>query len=135
MWVPWYDGAIHCSVFCGWVHGRVCFFIQPHSRDNFFNRGLYYGSDGDDLRFAFFSKAALEFLLQSNKRPDIIHCHDWQTGLIPVMLYEMYKYQGMNNQRVCYTIHNFKHQGTTGAEILRATGLNRASTTILVTIA
>lgn len=127
LWVPWYDGAIHCSVFCGWVHGRVCFFIQPHSSDNFFNRGRYYGSDGDDLRFAFFSKAALEFLLQSNKRPDIIHCHDWQTGLIPVMLYEMYKYQGMNNQRVCYTIHNFKHQGTTGAEILRATGLNRAS--------
>ena len=39
LWVPWYGGAIHCSVYCGWVHGRVCFFIEPHSQDNFFNRG------------------------------------------------------------------------------------------------
>jgi starch synthase len=124
LWVPWYGGAIHCSVFCGKVHGRLCFFIQPHSGDNFFNRGHYYGALDDHMRFAFFSKAALEFLLVSNKRPDIIHCHDWQTGLIPVMLFEMYKWHGMWNQRVCYTIHNFKHQGIAGADILWATGLN-----------
>ncbi|MDJ0725386.1 MAG: glycogen synthase GlgA [Prochloraceae cyanobacterium] len=124
LWVPWYGGAIHCSVFCGWVHGRVCFFIRPNSGDNFFNRGRYYGALDDHLRFAFFSKAALEFLLVSNKRPDIIHCHDWQTGLIPVMLFEMYKWHGMWNQRVAYTIHNFKHQGVAGANILWATGLN-----------
>jgi starch synthase len=122
--VPWYGGAIHCSVFCGWVHGRLCFFIQPHSDDNFFNRGQYYGEPDDHMRFAFFSKAAMEFLLVSNKRPDIIHCHDWQTGLIPVLLYEMYKWHGMWNQRICYTIHNFKHQGVTGPEVLWATGLN-----------
>jgi starch synthase len=76
------------------------------------------------MRFAFFSKAALQFLLVANKRPDIIHCHDWQTGLVPVMLFEMYKWHGMWNQRVCYTIHNFKHQGIAGANILWATGLN-----------
>ncbi len=127
LWVPWYDAAIHCSVYCGWVHGRVCFFIEPHCEDNFFNRGCYYGCDDDNMRFAFFCKAALEFLLKSNKRPDIIHCHDWQTGLIPVMLYEIYKYHGMEYQRVCYTIHNFKHQGLGGIDILRATGLNRES--------
>ncbi|MBH8566968.1 glycogen synthase GlgA [Nostoc sp. CENA67] len=123
--VPWYGAAIHCSVYCGWVHGRVCFFIEPHSQDNFFNRGCYYGCDDDNMRFAFFSKAALEFLLQSNKRPDVIHCHDWQTGLVPVMLNEIYKYHGMEYQRVCYTIHNFKHQGIGGAQTLWATGLNQ----------
>ena len=123
--VPWYGGQIYCDVFCGWVHGRLCFFIQPKSGDNFFNRGYYYGGNDDNMRFAFFSKAALEFLLVSNKRPDIIHCHDWQTGLIPVMLYEMYQHHGMDSQRVCYTIHNFKHQGIGGADILWATGLNR----------
>ncbi|QDL10595.1 glycogen synthase GlgA [Brasilonema octagenarum UFV-E1] len=127
LWVPWYGGAIHCSVYCGWVHGRLCFFIEPHSGDNFFNRGCYYGSNDDNMRFAFFSKAALEFLLQSNKRPDVIHCHDWQTGLVPVMLYEMYKYYGMEYQRVCYTIHNFKHQGFAGVDTLWATGLNQES--------
>lgn len=125
--VPWYGGAINCTVHCGWVHGRLCFFIEPHSQDNFFHRGCYYGCNDDTMRFAFFSKAALEFLLRSNKRPDVIHCHDWQTGLVPVLLYEIYKYNGMEYQRVCYTIHNFKHQGSAGVEILHATGLNRES--------
>jgi starch synthase len=125
MWVPWYGASIHCSVFYGEVHGRKCFFIDPHSSDNFFNRQTFYGAYDDFMRFAFFSKAALEFMLKSDKRPDIIHCHDWQTGLVPVMLYEIYKHQGMENQRVCYTIHNFKHQGLGGVDILTATGLNR----------
>jgi starch synthase len=125
MWVPWYGGAIHCTVLCGWVHGQQCFFIDPHSGDNFFQRGHYYGALDDHMRFAFFSKAALEFLLVTNKRPDVIHCHDWQTGLLPVMLYEIYKYSGMENQRVCYTIHNFRHQGVCGPEPLWGTGLNR----------
>ncbi len=124
LWVPWDNGRIHCSVFCGWVHGQLCFFIRPHSHQNYFDRGCYYGASDDNMRFAFFSKAALEFLLQSNKRPDVLHCHDWQTGLLPVMLYEMYRFSGMENQRVCYTIHNFKHQGVGGADILWATGLN-----------
>lgn len=123
--VPWYGGAIKCQVFCGWVHGRLCFFIEPQSQDNFFNRGTYYGCTDDHMRFAFFSKAALEFLLRTNKRPDVLHCHDWQTGLVPVMLFEIYKYAGMEHQRVCYTIHNFKHQGIAGANVLWATGLNR----------
>lgn len=125
LWVPWYGGAIHCTVWFGFVHGRKCFFIEPHSNDNFFYRNTYYGCNDDIMRFAFFSRAALEFLLKSNKRPDIIHCHDWQTGLVPVMLYEMYQSMGMGSQRVCYTIHNFKHQGITGEDVLWATGLCR----------
>jgi len=126
LWVPWGQGAVHCSVWFGSVHGRNCFFIEPHSQDNFFNRGTYYGYPDDALRFAFFSKAALEFLLKSGKHPDIIHCHDWQTGLIPVLLYEIYKSQGLTKQRICYTIHNIKYQGVTGLEILAATQLDRA---------
>ncbi|MEM8543512.1 MAG: glycogen synthase GlgA [Cyanobacteria bacterium P01_H01_bin.119] len=124
LWVPWKGSDIHCSVFCGWVHGQLCFFIQPHSGENYFDRGYYYGAVDDQMRFAFFSKAAMEFLLKANKRPDVIHCHDWQTGLIPVMLYEMYRFHGMESQRIAYTIHNFKHQGIAGADILWATGLN-----------
>jgi starch synthase len=125
LWVPWYDTAIHCSIWFGMVHGRRCFFIEPHSSDNFFNRGDYYGFSDETMRFAFFSKAALEFLLQANKRPAVIHCHDWQTGLVPVLLFEIYKFNGMPDQRVCYTIHNFKHQGIGGPNILSATQLNR----------
>jgi starch synthase len=125
LWVPWYGGAIHCSVYFGFVHGRKCFFIEPHSQDNFFNRGAVYGFHDDILRFAFFSRAAMEFLWKSGKHPDIIHCHDWQTALVPVYLYEIYQPMGMGHPRVCFTIHNFKHQGVTGAQVLHASGLNR----------
>ena len=125
LWVPWYGGAIHCSVWAGHVHGLRCIFIEPHSQDNFFGRREYYGYPDETLRFAFFSKAALEFLLKTGRRPDIIHCHDWQTGLVPVLLFEIYKPHGMWNSRACYTIHNFKHQGICGHNILSATGLGR----------
>ncbi|MGR8934284.1 MAG: glycogen synthase GlgA [Gammaproteobacteria bacterium] len=125
LWVPWYDGHIRCTVWFGFVHGRKCFFIEPHSQDRFFNRGSIYGFDDDILRFAFFSRAAVEFLWKAGKHPEIIHCHDWQTALVPVYLYEIYKHMGMSHPRVCFTIHNFKHQGVTGDFMLRATGLHR----------
>jgi starch synthase len=125
LWVPWYGGAIHCTVFFGFVHGRKCYFIDPHHGHGFFNRRAFYGQVDDDQRFAFFSRAALEFMLKSGKHPDIIHCHDWQTALVPVLLYEIYQHLGMTHPRVCFTLHNMQHQGVTREHILRATGLNR----------
>jgi starch synthase len=125
LWVPWYGGAIHCTVFFGFVHGRKCFFIEPHSADNFFNRGGIYGFNDDVMRFAFFSRAAMEFLWKAGKQPEIIHCHDWQTALVPVFLFEIYQHLGMRHPRTCFTIHNFKHQGVTGAQLLNATALHR----------
>ncbi len=123
LWVPYYDRMVHCSVFFGFVHGRKCFFIDPHFDRNFFNRGIYYGHHDDPERFAFFCRAALEFMLQSGKHPDVIHCHDWQTGLVPVLLFDVYKHLGMTHPRVCYTLHNLKHQGVTGEFVLRQVGL------------
>ena len=123
--VPWDGGAVRCSVWFGFMHGRKCFFIEPHSHHGFFERGTYYGFPDDAQRFAFFSKAALEFMLKSDRRPDVIHTHDWQTGLVPVLLYEIYAAAGLADQRVCHTIHNFRHQGITGPHILDAVGLYR----------
>ena len=125
LWVPWHNYSVQCSVYFGFVHGRKCFFIEPHSGHRFFYRGVFYGQNDDDQRFAFFCRAALEFMHKSRKQPDVIHCHDWQTGLVPVLLYEIYKSLGMTHPRVCYTLHNLQHQGVTGEHILRATGLNR----------
>ena len=125
LWVPWAGGSVHTTVWFGYVQGRRCYFIEPHSPENYFNRGGYYGYDDEHARYAFFCKAAMEFMLKTDKRPDIIHAHDWQTGLIAPLLFEVYKYNGMWNQRVCYTIHNFKHQGVCGGHILGMVGLDR----------
>jgi starch synthase len=125
MWVPWHAGHVRVTVWTGLVNQRRCFFLEPHSQERFFARPMLYGYPDDVMRFTFFSKAALEFLYQTNRRPDVIHCHDWQTGLVPVLLYEIYQSIGMHDQRVCYTIHNFKHQGIADESVLWATGLMR----------
>jgi starch synthase len=124
LWVPYHNQWIHCDVYFGFVDGLRCFFIEPHSTHNFFNRRIFYGHSDDGERFAFFCRAALEFMLKTNKHPDIINCHDWQTGLVPVLLYEIYQGLGMTHPRVCYTLHNVGHQGLQGEPILRQVGLN-----------
>ncbi len=123
--VPWFGGHIPCTVWFGFVDGRKCFFVEPHSPDRYFERGTFYGCGDDHLRFAFFTRAALEFMRCSGKRPEIVHSHDWQTALTAPILFELYQHQGMSTQRVCHTVHNFRHQGTAGPEILWATGLGR----------
>jgi starch synthase len=122
--VPFYNIWINCDVYFGFVDGIKCFFIEPHSEHNFFHRGKYYGDADDVMRFGFFSRAALEFMLKTNKQADIIHCHDWQTGLVPVLLYEIYHHIGMSRTRACYTLHNLGHQGITGKQVLEQNGLN-----------
>jgi len=122
VWVPWYGGAVRCTIWFGYAQGRKCYFIEPHSEASFFGREQLYGYPDDAERFAFFSKAAVEFMLCANKRPDIIHCHDWETGLVPVLLHEQYR-AAMPGQKVCYTIHNFRHQGTGDEKVLWATQL------------
>ena len=67
--MPWYGGFVHCTVWFGFVHGRKCFFIDPHSQDKFFGRGHLYGSPDDVARFAFLSKAALEFMWKTGSGP------------------------------------------------------------------
>jgi starch synthase len=125
LWVPWGTGQVHCSVYSGSVQEMVCLFIEPHSPDDFFARGGCYGYPDDSLRFTFFSKAALELLRVSGRRPDVIHSHGWQTAITPVLLFEIYRFQGLQDQRVCHTIHSFKHQGIVGDNVLAATKLDR----------
>jgi starch synthase len=126
LWVPFHHLMVHCDVFFGFVDGIKCFFIDAHFHKNFFNRGQIYGQRDDDERFAFFAKAALEFLLKSGKHPDIIHAHDWQSALAPVLLTETYRGLGMTHPRTVFTLHNVHHQGVTGEHILRQVGLDPA---------
>lgn len=72
-----------------------------------------YGYIHEDVeKFAFFCKAALSAIPVIGFRPDIIHCHDWQTGLVPVYLKERFSqgefYRGVKS---IITIHNLKFQG------------------------
>lgn len=125
LWVPFYEQSLPCDVDCGYVDGIRCFFIDDHSQQRFFHRGRIYGESDDTERFAFFSRALLEFLLKTGKQPDIIHCHDWQTALVPVLLQENYEALGLIHPRVCFTLHNLAHQGVCGEYVLHQVGLDR----------
>lgn len=60
------------------VENLRVFFIEP--KNGFFATPTVYGRYDDEVRFDFFCKAALEFLLKTGRQPDILHCHDWSTA-------------------------------------------------------
>jgi starch synthase len=76
-------------------------------------------------RFTFFSKAVLESAKLIDFKPDVIHSHDWQTGLIPVYLKTVYKLDSFyKNTRSVFTIHNLSYQGIFPVEQFSVTGLD-----------
>ncbi len=86
-----------------------------------------YGDMSEDIeKFAFFSKAALAILPVIDFQPDIIHCHDWQAGLVPVYLKTVFAGQNFyRNIKTVFTIHNLKFQGITdAARMMDITGLH-----------
>lgn len=107
----------------------------PGARTYFIENSLYYereglyGTAGGDYpdnaeRFAFFSRTALALLKQLGFEPDVIHCHDWQTGLIPAYLSTLYgKDAFFARTKSAFTIHNLAYQGRFPASDFPLTGL------------
>lgn len=96
----------------------------------YFMRNNLYAEKGGDYpdnldRFAFFSKSILEGLKELDFKPDIIHCNDWQTALVPVYLKEIYgkrdKFYG--KMKTVLTVHNLGYQGVFPKEEFPKTGL------------
>lgn len=107
--------------FCGLEH-MVYEGIPFYFLDNkyYFNRPGYYGYPDDGERYAFFNRAVLEMLPFFDFQPDVIHCHDWQAGMIPALhkiLYQQKPYY--RNMKTVFTIHNLKYQGVFPPETLR----------------
>lgn len=85
----------------------------------YFKRSGLYGYYDDGEKFAFFDRAVLEFIKEINWQPDVIHCNDWQTGMIPVLhKVEYMKADFYKNIRTVTSIHNLFFQGTFSPEIL-----------------
>ena len=103
--------------------------IQFYFIDNeyYFSGPKPYDSAPWDLeKFAFFSKAVLSVLPVIGFRPDIIHCHDWQTGLVPVYLHDSFQQnQFFWGIKTIMTIHNLKFQGVYDVKTIKEiTGLS-----------
>ncbi len=111
--------SVHVGIMEYELDGITFYFV-----DNLF----YFGGDKpyadtryDIEKFTYFAKAVMAILPVINFRPDIIHCHDWQAGLVPVYLHTLYRdnpfYRGV---KTIFTIHNLRFQGIWDIKTIRS---------------
>jgi len=119
--VPFDDRYRFCSVVTGGNRSGIKFYFVDYPP--FFDRDALYGTSAGDYpdnaeRFALFSRA----LLEASKIlgvPDVFHCHDWQSALVPVMLRTLYSEDpAFRDVATVFTIHNMGYQGLFPPDIL-----------------
>ena len=106
--------------------GVAFYFIKNRA---YYNRKNLYGTAKGDYednaeRFIFFSRAVIGLINAVGEDVDILHCHDWQTGIIPALLrYGDGNTPALGNARTVFTIHNLAYQGKFRYYDLKMTGL------------
>lgn len=112
---------------CGLREGRIpdsdvpVYFLEY---DDFYNRPGVYTSYGDEFeRYALLSRGAIQLCRYLHWRPDVIHCNDWQTSLIPGFLNTTDRHTEMARTATLMTIHNLAYQGEFGRSAFARTGL------------
>ncbi len=106
----------YCGLFSLEKDGVTWYFLD---NEQYFDRPDLYGYMDDGERFGFFSRAVVRMLPHLKFWPDVIHCNDWQTALVPVYLKDdgvrEDRYRGI---RTTLTIHNIEYQGRYGIDTL-----------------
>jgi starch synthase len=120
--LTWFD------VYLGWrkqyfgiqtlEHDGVTFYFVDN--EYFFKRNGLYGYGDEAERYAFFCRGVIEALTYLDFQPDVIHCHDWQSAMIPVLIKVHYSHLDFYSHiKTVLTIHNLKYQGVFGREQLQ----------------
>jgi len=96
--------------------GVVYYFVD---NQYYFFRSQMYGDYDEGEKFSYFCRAVMESIGQLGFYPDIIHCHDWHTGMIPFLLNQQYRHlDGYRGIRTVFTIHNLQFQGIFPKEVM-----------------
>lgn len=113
----------YCGIYKLVHDGVTCYFLD---NEYYFNRSELYGDFDQAEQFTFFSKALIEMLTFIDFKPDIIHCNDWQTGVVSLLLNANYRSNPFYSKiKTVFTIHNLKYQGVFSKDILtNILGLN-----------
>ncbi|WP_201003694.1 glycogen synthase GlgA [Paenibacillus glycanilyticus] len=107
----------YCGLFRAEIDGVVFYLID---NEFYFGRRGLYGYNDDAERFVFYSVAVMEAVRYLDYKPDIVHCHDWQAGLIPVLLRTRYSNDpAWDGVKSVFTIHNLMYQGLFGIDLLK----------------
>ena len=107
----------YCGLFRYYRNGVTYYFVD---NERYFKRPNVYGYYDDGERYAYFCRAVVECLPHIDFFPDIIHCNDWQTALVPTYIktgeWSDHRYYQIKH---IYTIHNVEYQGIYGMENLK----------------
>jgi starch synthase len=119
------NGRVETS---GVLEGRIGDTVPVYMIENskYYEReGIYMYHDDAD-RFIFFCRAAMEMLKRMDWVPDVIHCNDWHTAIIPNWLKTIYKDDPFYQRMVSiYSIHNLSYQGVFGQRVLEIAGIDQ----------
>lgn len=106
----------YCGIFEYEYKGVNYYFVD---NEYYFERDGLYGYYDDGERFAFFNRAVLQFIKEIDWQPDILHCNDWQTGMVPVLHKLEYKRDPFySNIKTVLSIHNLLFKGVFSPEVL-----------------
>lgn len=114
---------VQTNAYRGLVSGIPVIFIDP-SNHFFKGQNVYGGSYNELEAYLFFSRACLEWMQVTGSQPDIIHVHEWQTGALPLLYWDIYHHLSLKKPRIVLTIHNMEHYGECSKEQLSKCGLD-----------
>lgn len=107
----------YCGIFQYTYHGIPFYFID--NEYYFSGSSIYSHYDGDVERFSFFDRAVMEAIPHLDFSPDVLHCHDWQTGMIPLLFDYQYRDRDpYKHMKIMFTIHNLQYQGVCSRELV-----------------
>ncbi|MBE7008435.1 MAG: glycogen synthase GlgA [Ruminococcaceae bacterium] len=108
--------SVYCGLFSLEQDGVTWYFVD---NEFYFRRPELYGFFDDAERFGFFSRAVTELLRDLPEKPDVVHCNDWQSALVPIYIHdEAVRDDFYKGIRTVITIHNIEYQGRYGRELL-----------------
>jgi len=120
--VPMGSYQVHVTVCKGIIGDNIPVYMIDAPR--YFERENIYGYTDDGERFILFCRAALEVARSLNWSPDIVHCNDWHTGIVPNWMHTVYRDDPFfSHTATVYTIHNLAYQGIFGYRILEVAGV------------
>ncbi|HEX9412458.1 MAG TPA: glycogen synthase GlgA [Ktedonobacterales bacterium] len=120
--VPMQDDLETVSVLGGRMPGDIPVYFVDAPR--YFQRENLYGYVDDGERFILFCRAALELVRRLGWKPDIVHCHDWHTAIVPNWARTLYRDDPLlRDAATVFTIHNLAFQGIFGYRILEVAGV------------
>ena len=120
--VPMGSYQVQVAVYQGIIGDNIPVYMIDAPR--YFERENIYGYTDDGERFILFCRAALEVARALNWSPDIVHCNDWHTGIVPNWMHTVYRDDAFfAHTATVYTIHNLAYQGIFGYRLLEVAGV------------